>query len=107
MSTYEENCLFELELSIHEIESALGTGFVFQDCQANVLLRQTLEREITLISEALSRLLQINSAVTFTATQPILQFCHSLGETRDDIWFLLKNHLPSLKREVQQWLHHE
>ncbi|OZI05301.1 hypothetical protein BWI93_26160 [Siphonobacter sp. BAB-5385] len=107
MNTYEENCLFEIELSIHEIESSLGTGFVFQAEDTNVLLQETLEREIRLIGRALGRLVEINSVITFTATQSILQFCHSQEESWDRIWTLLKNHLPSLKKEVQQWLHHE
>lgn len=76
---------------------------------ADVCLRRAVERNITIIGEAMNRLLRLNPEIEITAARRIVDtrnyVIHGYDSVTDDImWGIVIRHLPLLKAEVDKLL---
>ncbi len=111
MNAYEKKFLVEIQLSIHEIEAVLGTGFRFMEMDGNVPLIQAVAEELKIIAEAVEELSR-NHPVFSISAHRIIEIGKGVETddgriTLEDIKSVLKNDLPLLKEEVQQFLMQE
>ena len=96
--------------SILEIESFFETRPKRYDTYlSDVCLRRAVERNITIIGEAMNRLLQHAPEIEITAARKIVDtrnyVIHGYDSVTDDImWGIIMRHLPVLKSEVTKLL---
>lgn len=96
--------------SILEIESFFETRPKRYDTYlSDVCLRRAVERNITIIREAMNRLLQLAPEIEITAARKIVDtrnyVIHGYDSVTDDImWGIIMRHLPVLKSEVTKLL---
>jgi conserved hypothetical protein len=96
--------------SILEIESFFETRPKRYDTYlSDVCLRRAVERNITIIGEAMNRLLQLAPEIEITAARKIVDtrnyVIHGYDSVTDDImWGIIMRHLPVLKSEVTKLL---
>lgn len=96
--------------SILEIESFFETRPKRYDTYlSDVCLRRAVERNITIIGEAMNRLLQLAPEIEITAARKIVDtrnyVIHGYDRVTDDImWGIIMRHLPVLKSEVTKLL---
>lgn len=96
--------------SILEIESFFETRPKRYDTYlSDVCLRRAVERNITIIGEAMNRLLQLAPEIEITAARKIVDtrnyVIHGYDSVTDDImWGIIMRHLPILKSEVTKLL---
>ena len=83
----------------------------FADYERNRMMRQAIERNFTIIGEALSRLERIDpqTAGRISRNREVIGFRHRLVHGYDDIdneqvWTYIQSSLPILLREVEQLL---
>lgn len=74
---------------------------------ADVCLRRAVERNITIIGEAMNRLLRVTPDIEITSARRIVDtrnyVIHGYDSVTDDImWGIIVRHLPLLKSEVEQ-----
>lgn len=96
--------------SILEIESFFETRPKRYDTYlSDVCLRRAVERNITIIGEAMNRQLQLAPEIEITAARKIVDtrnyVIHGYDSVTDDImWGIIMRHLPVLKSEVTKLL---
>lgn len=76
---------------------------------SDVCLRRAVERNITIIGEAMNRLLKLSPDVEITSARRIVDtrnyVIHGYDSVTDDImWGIVVRHLPLLKAEVENML---
>lgn len=76
----------------------------------DVCLRRAIERNITIIGEAMNRLLKLAPEIEITSARKIVDtrnyVIHGYDSVTDDImWGIVVRHLPLLKAEVKELLH--
>ena len=76
---------------------------------SDVCLRRAVERNITIIGEAMNRLLKLAPDIEITAARKIVDtrnyVIHCYDNVTDDImWGIVVRHLPLLKAEVEKLL---
>jgi len=81
----------------------------FQEFSNNRLIRRAVERELEIISEALSRISEIEPDLIISDFKLIKgmrnRIIHAYDSVDDAIvWNAVKKHLPVLKSEVEQYL---
>lgn len=102
--------LEDILMAITEIESFFTTRQRSYDIYLNdVCLRRAVERNITIIGEAMNRLLHIAPDINITAARKIVDtrnyVIHSYDNVTDEImWGIVINHLPILKAEIRALL---
>ena len=74
---------------------------------SDVCLRRAVERNITIIGEAMNRLLKLAPDIEITSARRIVDtrnyVIHGYDSVTDDImWGIVVRHLPLLKAEVQK-----
>jgi uncharacterized protein with HEPN domain len=91
--------------------AAFIAGRTFDDYSADALLRSAVERQLTIVGEALNRLKKIEPAATNTITdaRQIIAFrnilVHGYDVVRDEVvWGILETDLPTLTRDVDTLL---
>ncbi len=105
MSEREKAYLFDVQTALEEIDQFLREIASFQDSQTNLLVRRAVERELTIIGEAVNRLLARNPGFPITSARQIVRFRNRITNEYDavddvNVWAILKNHLPVLRQEV-------
>lgn len=75
----------------------------------DVCLRRAIERNITIIGEAMNRLLKLAPEIEITSARKIVDtrnyVIHGYDSVTDDImWGIVVRHLPLLKAEVKELL---
>jgi uncharacterized protein with HEPN domain len=82
-------------------------GKTFEDYSADVLLRSGVERQLTIVGEALNRLMKIEPALASAVTdaRQIVAFrnilVHGYDIVRNDVvWGILETDLAALSRDV-------
>ena len=102
--------LEDIILSIEEIEAFLEQRpRQFQIFMEDTMLRRAIERDISIIGEAVTKILQLDSNIEISNARKIKgtrnYIVHSY-DTLDEatIWGIVINHLPKLKLEVQALL---
>jgi uncharacterized protein with HEPN domain len=87
-------------------------GFKLSDYQKTKLVRRAVERELTIIGEAMNRLLKLDNNVPISAGKKIISFrnlvTHAYDSVNDETtWAIITKHLPVLKSEVESLLKQE
>ena len=102
--------LEDIILSIEEIEAFLEQRpRQFQIFLEDTMFRRAIERDISIIGEAVTKILQLDSNIEISNARKIKgtrnYIVHSY-DTLDEatIWGIVINHLPKLKLEVQALL---
>ena len=98
--------LFDIQISIESIFDFLGDRRDFFDYQNSKMLRRAVEREIEIIGEATSKILQIDSTIAITSARQIVDTRNWVihGYDKVDavvIWGIITNHLPHLLSEIK------
>jgi uncharacterized protein with HEPN domain len=104
--------LFDIHTSIDSIFEYLGGERNFFEYQKNKLLRRGIEREIEIIGEATNRILKIDPDFNLTNARQIVDtrnwVIHGYDKVDDVvIWGIISNHLPNLKKEIEEYLKEE
>jgi len=84
-------------------------GFKLSDFQKTKLVRRAVERELTIIGEAMNNLLKLEKNIPITAGRKVISFrnlvIHAYDSVNDDTtWVIITKHLPILKSEVETLL---
>jgi uncharacterized protein with HEPN domain len=98
--------LFDIQTCIENIESFIGVPKVFANFEQNMMLQQAVERNFEIIGEAVNNILKLNNEVHITDARRMVdarnKIIHSYDEIQPaQIWNIIINHLPLLKKEVQ------
>lgn len=102
--------LEDIRTAIMEVESFFETRPMrFDVYLSDLCLRRAVERNITIIGEAMNRLLQLAPDIKITAARRIVDtrnyVIHGYDSVTDDImWGIVMRHLPLLKAEVETLL---
>ena len=104
--------LFDINTSIDSIFEYLGGERNFFEYQKNKLLRRGIEREIKIIGEATNRILKIDPEFNLTNARQIVDtrnwVIHGYDKVDDVVvWGIITNHLPNLKKEIEEYLKEE
>ena len=107
-----KKCLFDINTSINSINDYLGEERNFFAYQKNKLLRRGIEREIEIIGEAMNRILRIDPDFKIENSRQIIDtrnwVIHGYDKVDDVIiWGIISNHLPKLKKEIDDYLRNE
>jgi uncharacterized protein with HEPN domain len=107
-----KKCLFDIKISIDSINEYLGENRDFFKYQENKLLRRGIEREIEIIGEAMSRILNLDPNIQIVNARKIVDtrnwVIHGYDKVDDVvIWGIISNHLPELKKEIEELLEPE
>src|SRR5262245_63638009 len=91
--------------------TAFITGNTFADYSADALVRSGVERQLTIVGEALNRLMKVEPTVAAAVTdaRQIIAFrnilVHGYDVVRDEVvWGILENDLPTLTQDVNTLL---
>lgn len=102
--------LEDIRTAILEIDSFFGTRPMrFDVYMSDICLRRAIERNITIIGEAMNRLLKFAPDIEITSARKIVDtrnyVIHGYDSVTDDImWGIIVRHLPLLKAEVERLL---
>jgi len=102
--------LEDIRTAIIEIDSFFETRPMrFDVYMSDVCLRRAIERNITIIGEAMNRLLKFAPDIEITSARKIVDtrnyVIHGYDSVTDDImWGIIVRHLPLLKAEVERLL---
>ncbi len=101
--------LFDIKTSIDSINEYLGEKRDFLVYQENKLLRRGIEREIEIIGEAMNRILKLDQETQIESARQIVDtrnwVIHGYDKVDDVvIWGIVSNHLPKLKKEIEDLL---
>jgi len=107
-----KKCLFDIKISIDSINEYLDENRDFFKYQENKLLRRGIEREIEIIGEAMSRILNLDPNIQIVNARKIVDtrnwVIHGYDKVDDVvIWGIISNHLPELKKEIEELLEPE
>lgn len=108
ITAYEKKYLTEIQLSIHEIEAVLGTGYNLKEMDGNVPLIQAIAEELNIIGEAVVQI-KLMKHHSLASLVHLVEVSKGIEEdngrvTLDDIRSVLINDLPPLKVEVHKLL---
>ena len=100
--------LYDIKFAIEEVDSYFnGKEKNFFEYRRNVMLKRAVERDLEIIGEAINRILkrdenfieQVSNARSIIGLRN--QVIHAYDNISDEnIWSVLTNHLPKLKKEI-------
>lgn len=102
--------LVDIMNSINEIDSFfVRQDKVYEQYTKNTMLKRAVERNLEIIGEAVNRILHKSPEIEISNARQIVQFrnlvIHSYDSISDaNVWAIIINHLPKLKKEIQQLL---
>lgn len=102
--------LEDITMAIEEIDSFFNSRpRRFDLYTSDTCLRRAIERNITIIGEAMNRVLKISPDIKITSARKIVgtrnYVIHGYDSVTDDImWGIVINHLPVLKAEIDELL---
>jgi uncharacterized protein with HEPN domain len=101
--------LFDIKTSIDSIYDYLGKESSFLSYQENKLLRRGVEREIEIIGEAVNRVMKSDEKIHLVNARKIIDtrnwVIHGYDKVDDVvIWGIISNHLPELRKEIEDYL---
>ena len=105
MQREEKKYLFDIQACIQNIETFIGNPKIYQNFEQNIMLQQAVERNFEIIGEAVNSLLKINTGIAITDARRMVdarnKIIHGYDEIQPvQIWNIIINHLPLLKKEV-------
>ncbi|HNX56816.1 MAG TPA: DUF86 domain-containing protein [Prolixibacteraceae bacterium] len=101
--------LFDIQLSISNVDNYIGEPRSFESFQNNQMLQDAVERNLEIIGEAMNQLLRINPEIQISNARRIVDARNKIIHGYDsvepvNIWAIVINHLPKLKEEVEELL---
>ena len=104
-----KKCQYDIMQAINNIGEFVGNDMKFETFQGNMLVRRAVEREIEIIGEAVSRILKYEPTFELTNSRKIIDTRNWVIHAYDNvdeviIWGIVKNHLPELRQEVENYL---
>jgi len=102
--------LFDIQTAIANIENYLADRpKTFTAYKKDMRTKQAIERNIEIISEAMKRILNFDTAIQITNARKIVdtrnRIIHSYDTVMDEhIWAIIINDLPKLKKEIGELL---
>lgn len=109
MGNNAQKILFDILTSIINIDSYIGEQKIYEKYENTPMLQDAVERNVEIIGEAVNKLLNIEPEIKITNARRIVdarnKIIHSYDEIENtQIWVIIINHLPVLKKEVQLYL---
>lgn len=109
MDNNSKKYLFDILTAINSVESYFSGKKIFEEYNNNDMLQKAVERQIEIIGEAVNRLLKLNPNLTITNSRRIVDTRNYVIHGYDKvsnviIWGIVINHLPKLKKEVEELL---
>ncbi len=98
--------------AITEIEAFFETRPLRYDVYVrDICLKRAVERNVTIIGEAMNRILKLDPAINITSARSIVDtrnyVIHAYDSVTDSImWGIVVRHLPILKKEIESLLPH-
>jgi uncharacterized protein with HEPN domain len=104
-----EKWLYDILFAIEEIDSFFPNGKFFAYYQQNLMLKRAIERNLEIIGEATSRILNREPGIEIANARKIVNLrnlvIHSYDNMSDDsIWAIVINNLPELKKGIDKLL---
>lgn len=101
--------VFDVLSAIKEIEIFLNDTPDFEAYQGDLKTKRAIERNLEIVGEAMNRILKAGSVASFTDARKIVEtrnrIIHGYDAISDEIiWSIIKNSLPTLKQEAEQFL---
>ena len=103
--------LYDIKMSIDEIDSFFIEEKDFFKYKNNLMLKRAVERNLEIIGEAINRIITRDKSFTekISYAKAIIglrnQVIHAYDNISDEnIWSILTNHLPKLKIEVDAFI---
>ncbi len=107
--------LYDVKLAIEEIDSFFEEEkYNFFEYRKNIMLKRAIERNLEIIGEAINRILKrdneyetkISEAKSIVGLRN--QVIHAYDNISDEnIWSILINHLPILRKEIESLINQE
>ena len=109
MNNKAKKLLFDILTSINSIDSYIGEEKIFEEYESNSMLQDAVERNIEIIGEAMNNLLKMEPSINISSARRIVdarnKIIHGYDEIENvQIWGIIINSLPVLKKEVKQYL---
>ena len=101
--------LFDIRTSIDSIYEYIGEERNFNVYIANKQLRRSVERELEIIGEAVSKILHIDPDITISNARKIVSLRNRVIHAYDNVdnetvWGIVVSHLPKLKEDIDKLL---
>lgn len=101
--------LHDILVCIDGVEEHVGQKKIYEEFAKSRTTKMAVERELTIIGEAIKRLTVIAPEINIDNAQKIISTRNILAHEYDavddiTIWGIIINHLPKLKIEVQALL---
>lgn len=109
MDNKTKKLLFDIQTAITNIEDYIGKKKVFEHYENNSMLQDAVERNIEIMGEAMNRLLNSGAELNISNARRIVdarnKIIHGYDEIENvQIWGIIINSLPVLKKEVNDYL---
>jgi uncharacterized protein with HEPN domain len=107
MTEIERKYLADIAIAILHIENFVS-GLSFQHYNQDYKTQSAVERQLSIIGEALNQLGKFNSQVEISNAKQIIGFRNRLVHAYDSldnsiIWAVINRHLPVLKNEISRY----
>ncbi|MDE3142951.1 MAG: DUF86 domain-containing protein [Bacteroidota bacterium] len=109
MNVEEKKLLTDIQSSIISIDEHLEGRRVFEEYKSNKTKRRAVERELEIIGEATSKLLNINPLIQLSYARIIVDLRNKIIHAYDNInntiiWKIIMKDIPVLLNEVEELL---
>ena len=109
MSLEVQKWLYDILVSIQAINEFVGDVRIFETYESDKKTRRAVEREITIIGEAVNRIKNTDPNIEISNAQQIIATRNRVAHAYDAvnnamIWNIVINHLPNLKSEIEKLL---
>lgn len=104
--------LTDIQVAIQEISEFLPEEKDFKNFQRDIKTKRAIERNIEIIGEAVSRILQVDPQISITKARKIVdtrnRIIHGYDSVSEDIiWAIVIRDLPLLEQEINLLLKEE
>jgi len=110
MDSETKTWLFDILQAIMDIESFFDKNSMrYGEYVSDLKTKRAVERELEIIGEAFNRILKNDNSFQFENIHKIIgtrnRIIHGYDSVSDDlIWSIVINHLPPLKKEIEEKL---
>ena len=113
MDEYIEKHLYDVLLSINEVESYFSEGpKLFEEFRNKIILQRAVERNVEIMGEAINRILKIDPTFILPNARAIVNTRNKVIHGYDSVTTeflrgLIIRHIPALKKDVLDILKHQ
>jgi len=105
MKNKTKKLLFDILTAINNVDNYVGEKKYFEDYDTNPMLQDAVERNLEIIGEAMNKLLGLDPEIKISNSRRIVdarnKIIHGYDEIENSqIWGIIINYLPVLKKEV-------